>query len=357
MAFISVNPDALVKMHTYEGTASTNAQTGIDFQPDLVWLKNIDSAGDWSCYDAIRGSTKALMQDNNGEEQTYSTGLTSFDADGFTVGTQAVVNGSGHTIGNWNWKAGTTSGITTNGSTTITPSSYSFNTGAGFSILKYTGNGTSGAKLAHGLGGTPDFYMIKDITNANNWRVYHVGINGSGYSSQGDYQLTLDDTSARDDQPDFTNDTVPDAVNISLGDQGKVNSNATTYICYAWRNIKGLSQFGYSSANGEVNGNFHYTSFRPAMVLYKKYSSTSGWLLYSDQLGSPWNVDEGVTGTTAYQEVHAAGTNQTDKPIHIFSNGFKVVDGAAEVNSGSYVWCAWAAQPLVSSTGTPATAR
>ena len=128
----------------YTGTGSSNAITGVGFQPDLTWIKGRSFVGSHKQTDAVRGVTKELESNTTAAENTETNGLTAFGADGFTVGTDAGYNGSTNTMVSWNWKGGTTTGIDTTGST-ITPSSYTFNQTSRFSAIAYTGNATSGA--------------------------------------------------------------------------------------------------------------------------------------------------------------------------------------------------------------------
>ena len=363
MAFISINPDALVKplLYTGNGTAigsGGNAVTGADFQPDFTWIKCRNAAQGHQLFDAVRGATKVIWPEDTGAEATRAESLASWQSDGFTLGNDGDVNTNSNTYASWNFKGGTTSGIATNGSTTITPSAYSFNQSAGFSIIKYTGNGTSGAKLAHGLGALPMFALVKSL-GTNSWGVYHVGVAEGNYANSWKYKMELNDTQGRNDDDAIWNDGAADTVNMELGNSSWVNTSSQEYIAYVWAGVKGYSQFGYYLGNGENNytdGQFIYTPFKPAIVLIKKFSTTGPWLLYDNKRSSDWNVEEGETGVPAYLEPEGSGTEQTDNPIFIYSNGFKCVDSLTNP-SDKFTYSAWAAEPLVSTEGVVATAR
>jgi len=116
----------------YTGTGSSLAVTGAGFQPDFTWIKNRDAADFHVLTDAVRGATKYVQSNTDAAEVTNAESLKSFDSDGFTAGTQAEVNTNTEDFASWNWKAGTTTGIA--GSPSITPTAYSFNQTAGFSI-------------------------------------------------------------------------------------------------------------------------------------------------------------------------------------------------------------------------------
>ena len=266
----------------YTGDASTQAVTGVGFQPDIVWIKNMSTTSDWSGYDSVRGTTKALMQDNNGEEQTYATGLTAFGADGFTVGAQAIVNGSGNSIASMNWKAGTTSGIA--GSPSITPTSYSFNSTRGVSVIAYTGTGSAGT-LPHGLGVAPELIIQKNLADAENWQVYHKSMGATKY-------MTLNTTNAESAQTSRWNDTAPTSTLFTIGSDSSVNGSGEDCIAYCFAGVKGYSQFGVFRGIGDTDGNFIACGFRPGWILIKQ-TNTDGqdWFCFDSVRGTR-NVNE-----------------------------------------------------------------
>ena len=129
---------------TYTGNGSSQAHTGLGFQPDLCVFKNRDETNNWRWANSVRGTQKETYSDGNYAEATQAQGLTAFGTDGFTTGSNAGYNKNSIGYVSYHWKSGTTSGITTNGSTTITPTAYTFNQTSGCSIINYTGNGTGG---------------------------------------------------------------------------------------------------------------------------------------------------------------------------------------------------------------------
>ena len=206
--------------------------------------------------------------------------MQSFDADGFTVGTDNQFNVSSDGYVSWNLKAGTTSGIATNGSTTITPSTYSFNQTSGFSIIAYTGNVTSGAKLAHGLGAVPKMIIIKNYdSGSEGWTIYHQALGNTKY-------IKLNTSAAAVTATNRWNDTTPDDVNITLGDDPSVNGS-TTMIAYCFADIQGFSKAGIWKGNGAANfnnrqvGPYIYTGFRPAVVMSKPVDS-GDWRIFDN---------------------------------------------------------------------------
>ena len=185
MAYITFQPSDYFKTKIYTGTGSSNAVTGVRFQPDWCWFKNRSTADGHRLVDVIRGVTKEIYADNvSYTEQTEAQGLTAFGADGFTVGTAADYNGNGNNIVCWNWRAGGTGSSNSDGSISST---VSVNNTSGFSIVKYTGTG-SNATVGHGLNTTPKLVIIRNYSRAGeNWRVGSITgtVQGTGASNFG----------------------------------------------------------------------------------------------------------------------------------------------------------------------------
>ena len=149
MAYTTIdNPALFFNTVLYSGTGSNQSITGVGFQPDWIWGKGRTLSGyNLGLVDSVRGTGKNLYSNLTDAEETYSTGVTSFDSDGFSVGSGNVFNNSSNTYVAWNWSAGGTASSNSDGSIT---SSVSVNTTAGFSIVSYTGTGSNAT------GATPD---------------------------------------------------------------------------------------------------------------------------------------------------------------------------------------------------------
>ena len=348
--YISFQPSDFFNTTLYTGTGASNAITGVGFQPDFTWIKRRDGTYNHNLYDAVRGTTKEINSDLVNAESTVAEGLTAFGADGFTLGTDDQSNASGDTFVGWNWKAGTTSGITTDGSTTITPSAYSFDAARGISILKYTGNGTSGAKLAHGLGVAPQMIALKEIGGTEPWGGYRSSTGGG--SAPADYGMALNTNGAKDDDASYFNDTIPDSVNITLGNGGRTNENTTEYIMYAFAPVIGYSHISNFRGSGNADGPFAYCGFRPAFILSKSDGSSSSWAMYDDKR-------IGFNEENAYLRANSDSAEVQTVEIDIVSNGFKIRTTDTNVNASGTVngFIAFAEFPLVSSNDVPTVAR
>ena len=333
----------------YTGTGSSNAQTGIGFQPDWVWLKCRSSAKHNNLYDVVRGATKEIYSNLTNAEDTDAQSLKSFNSDGFTVGTGADQNENNATYVAWNWKAGTTSGITTTNST-ITPAGYSFNQTAGFSIIKYPGNATNDAKCPHGLGVAPKMIMIKDLGVSANWEVYHEGIGNTKV-------LHLNTAGAEETTSARWRNTSPDSVNWTMGSTDSVNGSGNNYIAYCFADVKGYSKFGVYAGNNSSTGGFHYTGFKPAFIIIKRTDSAADWRTYDDKrfrAGGPNNKFNYLQANGDNGEADSDSGGAWD----MLSNGFKFYTSDAAINGGgTYIYMAFAKNPFVASNFNAATAR
>ena len=344
MAFITFQPNDHFNTKLWTGTGSENAITGIGFQPDFTWIKNRAAAENHKLYDAVRGVTKNIYSNLTNAEGTDAQSLKSFDSDGFTLGTESALNANGQNIVGWNWKANGAGSANTDGSTNTT--STSANTTAGISIMKYGGTGSS-ATIGHGLGATPKVLFFKQLDGTESWRMWHR--NAPNYSTKA---LALNLSSAEFSQSNWVG-TVNNST-IALGADGSINLNAKNYICYAFAEKKGFSKIGSWTGNGNADGSFIYTGFKPAFIISKNADRNENWLIHDNKRG-PINVNQNrINPNDAGVESSASYFN-----LDFLSNGFKIrsTDTALNQSGEVYVFMAFAAEPLVASNGTPATAR
>jgi len=261
----------------YTGNGGTNAITGVGFQPDLVWNKQRNGTNSHYLFNAITGTGKFLKSNSTDAEGTNTDTVTSFDSDGFTLGSAAGNNGSGNTMVSWNWLADNTSGSSnTDGSITSTVSA---NTTSGFSIVSWSGSDANGT-IGHGLGSAPRVIIIKNRGSAEQWYVYHESM-GNGN------KLTLNDTSAQSSAVDWWQDTSPTNLVFYVSGVDGING-ANNMIAYCFAEKKGFSKFGSYTGNGSTDGTFVYTGFKPAMVIIKRTSGADRWVI-SDNKRDPDN--------------------------------------------------------------------
>ena len=347
MAYISFQPNDFFNTILYTGTGASNAQTGLGFQPDMTWLKSRSAATSHYLFDSARGATKAIFPDLTDTEATNAEYLKSFDSDGFTVGTNAGINNNTVTYAGWNWKAGTTSGLSGG---TITPSAYSLNTTAAQGIYAYTGNGTGGATIPHGLGKVPTFIMAKKLNSTGSWMVYHKseGAAKVGY---------LDADAAFGSGTAVWNSVTPTTTLITIGTDGDVNGNTDTFVMYAFCDVSGYCATGKFDGNGDTRGCFIQTGFKPAFVMIKRTNGTGPWMIYHDKV-------PGYNETNTYIQANAASaedTNAGNFGMSMYATGFQPQSTSSATgpnqDGDDYVYVAFANKPIASSNSKAGTAR
>ena len=342
MAYISFQPNDYFNTKIYTGTGSSNALTGVGFQPDWTWIKRRNATASHAIQDAVRGNDKSLRSNTTGAEYT-NTFFSSFDTDGFTVtSSESDVNASAETYASWNWKANGSGSSNTDGTTSST---VSVNTTAGFSIVKWTGSG-SATTIGHGLGVTPKIIMLKNTSEVYGWQVYHASLGNTKY-------LALDSTDAQATSSQSWNNTSPTSTVFSVGASDSNNKSGNTIIAYCFAEKKGFSKFGSYVGNGSTWGTFVNCGFKPAWIMLKDTNSGSaGWMMFDNKrLG--YNVDNNAL----YPNATAA--EGTGDDVDLLSNGFKArsTDAGINTSGNSYIYMCFAEEPIVSSNGVPAVAR
>ena len=344
------DPTAYFQSNLHTGNSGTNAITfsgNSDLQPDWIWIKERGATGFHVLTDTVRGITKQIYSNDTQTENTNSSSVTAIGSNGFTLGNRADVNNNSDTYVSWNWKAGTSVSGDTTGSGTAKTYTGSVNTDAGFSIIKYTGNGTSGHTIPHNLTQKPAMIIVKNLTG-DNWTVYHHKIASDPAT---DY-IFFNSTAAASDHVGYWNDTEPTSSVFTVGNDGGTNANNVSLIAYCFAEKQGYSKFGSYTGNGSTDGTFVYTGFKPAFVLVKQSSAAGeGWYLWDNKR----DVFNAATNTLSPNSSSAEGAGVD---MDILSNGFKHrYSGAASNSAATFIYMAFASNPFVTSTGVPATAR
>jgi len=343
MAYSNIDkPNQYFDTATYAGSESSQDITSLNFQPDWVWIKNRTTTPSHQLTDVVRGVHNVIYSNlTNAENQSSSQGVGAFLSNGFQVdGNIGGVNDGGSNFVAWNWLAGGTASSNTDGSIT---SSVSANTTSGFSIVSYTGNGTGGATVGHGID-TPKMIIVKNRDDTDSWEIYHASLGETKY-----LQFTI---AAAGTNTNRWNDTSPTSSVFSLGTEAGVNQSGENFIAYCFAEKKGFSKFGSFTGNGSTDGTFIYTGFKPAFFIHKKTNSTSNWYLY-DNKRTPSNI----VNKEIYVEL-SNGEASVDR-LDFVSNGVKFRSSTSSFNGSgdSYIYMAFAENPLVGSNLVPNNAR
>ena len=355
MAYTDIDdPSAYFQTALYTGNGGTQSivhNGNSDLQPDWVWCKVRSQGDNHAIFDSVRGGQKQLRSNTTGGELTRDNAISSFNSDGFTMGGQPEMNTNGQTYVTWNWKAGTAfSNDASSTSVGTIDSVGSVSQTSGFSICTYPGNGTSGATIKHGLSTAPKIIIIKKRSAGDNWTMLNTNISLNTH-------LHLNTTQAVVSDPMFTN-TAPTTSVFTVDSDGQVNENNNTFVAYCFSEVKGYSKFGKYIGNGNANGSFVYTGFKPAFVMIKAINATKDWKII-DNKRNP--AGKGGANPVRYRLAAntTAGTSDDGDGQDFTSQGFKFRTTDSHMNgSGTqYIYMAFAENSFVSSTGVPATAR
>lgn len=325
---------------TYSGDSNNNTQVSTGFQPDWVWIKSRNEgasagSGEHMLYDTNRGVQKDLNTNDNGNEATNANGLQEFGTTFFRPGSLTRTNETGDTYVSWNWRVnGGTTSTDTNGSLTSTVQT---NSKVGISIATFNKPSQANFSFGHGLGSVPEMFWWVARNQTMAWIVYHpakapsvpnqngIYLNSSlaGFTSGGNWITGLTDTT------------------VSITD-GQVSSGGNIdYLCYSFKSVDGFSKIGSYAGNGNADGTFVYTGFRPAWVIGKSITSSGdNWFIFDNKR----DVDN-VVGADLNPDSFAA--EATSSYMDFLSNGFKLRSTSGLVNDATtFVYMAFAEQPF-----------
>ena len=271
-------------------------------QGGMVWIKPRSASGNNRITDTERGSSKYLKTNDTAAELTDTTSVTSFNSDGFSVGTSNDTNSNGVNTASWTFRK--------------TPKF--------FDIVTYTGTGPSTVRnLSHDLGCDVGCLIVKRLDSAESWYVWHKGFGDNGY-------MTLNSTSSKSSYTGLWNNTAPTSTQFTVYDD--LNATGATFIAYLWAHNNNDGEFGPDgdqdiikcggwSSSGSQTVNL---GFEPQWILLRPTGVTANWAVYDVMRGQ-------VVGGAA-QELYPNLTN-TEGSGGIFGSvnplptGFSVTAG------------------------------
>jgi len=329
MAYTAIDdPEAYFQVKLYAGDSTNHAITldgDTDMQPDFVWIKETDDAINHYVFDSVRGVGKKLSPNtSSAESDSDSTWFASFDSDGFSIGSEDNINDTGDNYVAWCWKESATSG---------------------FDILTYTGTG-SDASISHSLSAIPQMIIVKTRSATDGWHVYHESMGN-------DKNIKLNLTAANYTSNNWKKVDPTSSVFYLKSGTYDTNIDTRTYVAYLFAAKQGFSKFGSYEGNGNADGTFVYTGFRPAFLMFKNADAgSSNWQIYD-------NKRHGYNSANELFRANANNAGADVDPIDILSNGFKQLNTAASnnVSGQTYIYMAFAEAPFVNSNGVPCNAR
>ena len=309
------------------GLAVTNDANAGDFQPDLLIIAPRSNGDNKVWFDDVRGTTNRIRSNSADPADVDGTALVTFETDGFDIdSTDVNFNGSGRTYAAWQWIENAT---------------------PGFDMVQYTGNATN-RTISHSLGVAPEWIVIKDTSNTESWVVGH---NSIGWTKN----LFLNLTNAEASSSTIWQDTAPTSSVFSIGTSDGVNKSSGAHIAYLWASVDGFSKFSSYTGNGDADGPFVTTGFKPSWLMVKRASGGTGNWDILDNKREPFNVMDAVLD----MDNSTSETTYSTLKIDFLSNGFKVRGTQSNINSSgdTYVYMAFAEHPFGGEDITPATAR
>ena len=344
MAFSTINKSSdYFNTVLYTGNATARSITGVGFQPDLLWIKDGTNSNSHQLADAVRGATKVIVSDENYTETTDSNRISAFDSDGFSIGTNNNVNQSSANDVSWNWKANGSGSANTVGSVNST---VSVNATAGFSIVKFSAPSSGTFDVGHGLGVAPKCILMKRLNVSQNWICYWNILGSNKF-------IQLNTTNPENTNADMWQNTHPTSA-LFYSDVSQIGASGD-YIAYCFSEISGYSKFGSYPGNGNADGAFIYTGFKPSLIIIKgtNTSYAENWFIF-DNKRPGYNFNANLLNPNSATTETTTGANGID----ILSNGFKMrsTDNGTNRSTDTYIYAAFG-QPIISNSGVCATAR
>ena len=328
------DPELYFQVKTYTGNGSTQSITldgDENMQPDIVWIKNRDATDQHCVFNSFRGATK-VMDTENTPETTDADTLTSFDSDGFSLGDDVKVNTNTEKYVAWCWKE---------------------SADAGLDIVNWTGNLTQ-RNISHNLSAIPEWIITWCNESDKQRTCYHKDMTADPDNAGIFLNSNAVPTTGT---AGYFGNTAPTSSVFTIGTSTNVNNNGSTLWAYTFAPIQGFSKFGSYEGNGNADGTFVYTGFKPAMVIFKDVDGTNAW-----RIGDTKRIDaQGGNGQGIYSfpDTNAVEQDSTTRACDYLSNGFKIRhnDGSMNGSGTTYIYMAWAEAPFVNSNGVPCNAR
>jgi hypothetical protein len=303
----------------YTGNDGTQS-FDLGFAPAFVWQK-CRTRGDNHClFDVVRGNEKRLLS-NTPDQQYDVSDSTTFNSNGFSIGSNNEANRGGEDYVAWCWDAGDTTVTNDDGDIESQVRS-----NGSFSIVSYTGTGQNSATIGHGLNTAPSFIILKTINQTVGWPVYHTSTGINGY-------LGLNDSFGFYSATAYTN--VNDTT-FTTGNDGWIQPATNSFIAYCWAESP-TQKFG--SYTGTSTSNPIDCGFEPAFVLIKN----------SSESGEQWHIYDNARSTTnprnkvLFPNLSNAEDSDALYDINFTSSGFELLTSNAGINASgrTYIYAAF----------------
>ena len=341
------------KQFTVAQWTGNNSSRTIDigFKPDLLFFKIPSTGNSWTVLDTVRGgtasSTKSLKLDGTDQESTGAyVALTGYVSNGFTLTSSSGsdFNTNGTVYNAYCWRANEGTNVTNNdGSTTA---SVSANPKAGFSIVTYSGIGSSSGQstVGHGLDSAPEIVIHKGRNTTAGWWTQSSLFTGPNYLMQ------LNTTAGQTEFTGYGNLVAPTNSVFYINGIDGIGGGSTNYVAYCWHSVPGYSSFGTYTGSGQQDGRYIDLGFRPKLVVCKKIneaSTTYGWANFN----TTHQTSNKATFSGGWFDTGTAWSGNYD--IQILGSGFKHRNNNTNLDASgkTYLYMAWADVPAKYNNG------
>ena len=329
----NIRPQRHFETLLYTGTGSANnIVEGLEFSPDMVWVKGRDTDGtEHMIIDSVRGGNNSLSPNSSDDESTHGGRSMTFYNRGVRWNSDSnTCNANGENYVLWCWKAGGAAVANSDGNTA---SQVSVNTEAGFSIVTYTGTGSS-TTIGHGLGKKPEMIFMKSRSASGDWAVLDKA------NTTAEYTFYLNDNNPYGSSSGYTfyADTPPTSSVWTVNSASATNASGVTYVAYCWTSIPGYSKIGSYEGNSNADGTYVHLGFRPAWILLKRNDYSGNWFIVDNKRDTSNECTRDLFPNNS--------DNETNNPnfVDFLSNGFKLRTTGTAVNTNTIIYMAFAEQ-------------
>ena len=310
-------------------TAATVLEAG---EGGLVWVKDRSFASDHGLFDTERGKDERLRSNTTNASTTNVGWITSFNSNGFGVGSSNSSSGSDYA--SWTFRKAPKF----------------------FTCVTWSGNGTNGREIAHNLGTTPACIIIKNTNSSEHWQVWHKDGGGSGTSASGQLNQTnaFSESNTKYYFGNGTNKIDPTSTVFTVHGGSTTNGSGGTYVAYLFAHNDGDGGFG-PDGDQDIIKCGSYTGggssdvdvdlgFEPQFVLVKGADIARGWVMGDIMRGAP----VGSNGQRLFANTSDAETTE-DTVFTPTPTGFKVkanTGGTVNDSGLDYIYIAIRRGPL-----------
>jgi len=289
----------------------------------LVWLKSRSAATNHFLFDTTRGTLNEMNSNTTDAQASLANSLTSFNSNGFSLGSAAGINVSAATYCSWTF--------------TQQPKF--------FDIVTFTSTETTNQRVSHNLGSVPGMIFVKKTSGAGSWFVYHRS------EGRGKY-LALQSTIASQTQANFWGTSDPTSTDFGL-DSSNVAASGDSLVAYLFAHDAG--GFGTAGTDNVIScGSFTCNGsgfasvnlgYEPQWLLVKRTDGSNNWWIADNMRGL-------TAPTNSYQMLQANTSNAEATATNLNINATGFTSNNAGLAGMSFIYMAIRRPMKVPTTGT-----